>query len=91
MRDSIAAGSVVGPRLLVSGEFINGWQMSPEAVREEVREQAALGVDYVKLYSGLGPDAVRAGILEFMRMNSLSSGTSSGRRGRRGSMPESTT
>ncbi len=64
MRDSIAAERVVGPRLLVSGELINGMHMSPEAVREEIRAQAAVGVDYVKLYHRLRPEAVRAGIDE---------------------------
>ena len=64
MRDSIAAGTVVGPRLFVSGELINGRDMALEAVREEVRAQAAAGVDYVKLYSRLRPEAVRAGVDE---------------------------
>lgn len=64
MRDSIAAGAVVGPRLLVSGELINGRRMTPEAVREVVRVQATAGVDYVKHYGRLAPEAVRAGIEE---------------------------
>jgi imidazolonepropionase-like amidohydrolase len=64
LRDSIAAGAIPGPRLLVAGELINGGGMTPEGVREEVRAQAAAGVDYVKLYSGLAPEAVRAGIEE---------------------------
>jgi imidazolonepropionase-like amidohydrolase len=64
MRDSIGAERVVGPRLLVSGELINGMHMDPEAVREEIRAQAAMGVDFVKLYNRLGSDSVRAGIEE---------------------------
>lgn len=64
LRDSIAAGRVRGPRLFVSGEFLNGAALTPDAVRDSVRAQAALGVDYVKLYAGLTPEAVRAGIEE---------------------------
>ncbi|MEO0556836.1 MAG: amidohydrolase family protein [Bacteroidota bacterium] len=64
MRDSIAAGAVQGPRLLVSGELINDHRMSPEVIREVVRQQASAGVDYIKLYSRLRPDAVRAGVAE---------------------------
>ena len=67
MRDSLARGAVAGPRLLVSGEFIDGRRMSPQAVREEIRTQAAAGVDYIKLYSRLPPEAVRAGVEEAHR------------------------
>jgi imidazolonepropionase-like amidohydrolase len=62
MRDSIAIGRLLGPRLFVSGELING--VPPEAVRDSIRSQAAYGVDFVKLYAGLTPEAVRAGIEE---------------------------
>lgn len=62
MRDSIEAGRVLGPRLFVSGEFING--VPPEVVRDSIRSQATHGVDFVKLYAGLTPEAVRAGIEE---------------------------
>jgi len=64
MRDSLASGAVHGPRLLVSGEFINDPRMSPETIREEIRDQASAGVDYIKLYSRLPPDVVRAGVEE---------------------------
>lgn len=64
MRDSLASGAVRGPRLLVAGELIDGRQTSPEAVREEIRTQAERGVDAIKLYSRLRPEAVRAGVEE---------------------------
>lgn len=64
MRDSLASGAVRGPRLLIAGERIDGRQMSPDAVREEVRLQAGQGVDYIKLYSRLRPWAIRTGIEE---------------------------
>lgn len=69
MRDSIAAHRVVGPRLLVAGELINGKTRTPASVRTEVRAQATHGVDYIKLYSQLAPDAVRAGIEEAHALN----------------------
>ncbi|WP_412069478.1 amidohydrolase family protein [Rubrivirga sp. IMCC43871] len=62
LRDRIAAGTIPGPRLVVAGELIDDPQMSPEAVREEVRAQAEARVDAVKLYRRLSPEAVRAGI-----------------------------
>ncbi|GAB5537291.1 MAG: amidohydrolase family protein [Rubricoccaceae bacterium] len=64
MRDSIATGAVRGPRLLVSGEFINDLRMSPEEIREEIRDQANAGADFIKLYSRLQPEAIRAGVEE---------------------------
>ena len=64
MRDSVDSGAVRGPRLLVSGELINDARLSPDALREEVRAQADAGVDYIKLYSRLQPEAVRAGVEE---------------------------
>ena len=68
LRDSIEAGRVAGPQFFVSGELINGRTTSPEAVRKEIRTQAAIGVDYIKLYSQLQPDAVQAGIDEAHRL-----------------------
>lgn len=64
IRDAIAAGSVRGPRLFVSAELINGARHTPESVRRAVRAELASPVDYIKLYSGLSPAAVRAGIEE---------------------------
>ena len=64
MRDSLAAGGFPGPRLLVAGELIDGRHTTPAQVRAEVGAQAAAGVDFVKLYAGLGDAVVRAGIAE---------------------------
>ena len=66
-RDSLAAGSITGPQFVVSGEFINGWRVTPEEVRIEIQKQAAAGVDYIKLYSQLEPEVVQAGIDEAHR------------------------
>lgn len=59
LRDAIAAGTILGPRMLVSGLSIvmtggHGWFLSreadgPEEVRKAVREQLKAGVDQIKL------------------------------------------
>ncbi len=63
LRDAIASGAVLGPRLRTAGDAIDArLYRSPESVRREVERQAALGVDDVKLYSGLPPELTRAAI-----------------------------
>ncbi len=63
LRDAIAGGDVLGPRLRTAGDAIDArLHSSPEAVRREVERQAALGVDDVKLYAGMPPELTRAGI-----------------------------
>lgn len=64
IRDAVASGQVAGPRLFVSAELINGARKTPEDVRAAVRAELASPVDFIKLYSGLSPEAVRAGIEE---------------------------
>jgi imidazolonepropionase-like amidohydrolase len=74
LRARLESGAVVGPRFLTTGRLIDApgspWGdfatvVSDEGqIRNAIRAQAALGVDAVKLYSGLEPDLVRAGIDE---------------------------
>jgi hypothetical protein len=72
LRDRVALGELRGPRLLVAGEVIDTSTFpglcttvaTADEVRAEVRRQAAAGVDLLKLYVGLGPELVRAGIEE---------------------------
>jgi imidazolonepropionase-like amidohydrolase len=73
LRDRIARGEVVGPRLLAAGALIDGKdpffgfavRATTEAeVRAIVRRQAAQKVDFIKLYVGLPPAVVRAAIEE---------------------------
>jgi imidazolonepropionase-like amidohydrolase len=63
LRDDVAAGRVVGPRIFASAEFIDG-DLTPEQVRREVRDRLRHRVDFIKLYARLSPEAVRAGIQE---------------------------
>lgn len=72
VRDSVANGRLVGPRVFTAGEVIDAsvfpglvvTARTPQEVRAEVRRQVEVGVDYVKLYASLPPPLVRAGVEE---------------------------
>ena len=72
LRDSVRLGFIRGPRIFTAGEILDATTAenmvatvrSVQEVRAEVARQAALGVDYVKLYALLRPDLIRAGIAE---------------------------
>jgi imidazolonepropionase-like amidohydrolase len=68
LRDDVAAGLLVGPRILTSGEHLNDSRMTPDQVRAEVRRQAEAGVDLIKVYAGLRPAQVDAAIDEAHRL-----------------------
>ena len=72
-RDKLVTGQLVGPRMFTAGRLLDGpssgWDwaavvQTEDDVRREVRAQAQRGVDFIKLYTGLGPDLVKAGIDE---------------------------
>lgn len=54
LRDAVAEGSVLGPRIFTSGPSFNG-QSTPdiETARQKVKNQAAAGYDLLKLHPGL--------------------------------------
>ena len=70
LRDDVLNGNLSGPEIFTAGRLLNTLEFpvpfvekqvtSDEEVREEVRDQAAAGVDYVKLYVGLKPELVKA-------------------------------
>jgi imidazolonepropionase-like amidohydrolase len=74
LKHNVSEGSLKGPEMFVAGRLLNGPQIAipfverqistEEQAREEVRHQAAAGVDYVKLYVGLPPNLVKAAIDE---------------------------
>ena len=76
LKEKLINGEIIGPRMLTAGELIDitggFWSNAPNAVgvetveemRAEVRRQAGLGVDFVKLYAHLEPDLIQAGIEE---------------------------
>ena len=72
-RDKIAAGEAIGPRIFTAGELIDGpgigsffWDKlrTEEQMRKEIRRQAKIGVNYIKLYASLPPDLVKVAIDE---------------------------
>ena len=76
LRKRIESGELLGPRMRTAGPIIDyapveagltGWSVgvtSEAEIRHEVRRQADLGVDWIKLYRRLPPDLVAAAIDE---------------------------
>jgi imidazolonepropionase-like amidohydrolase len=72
LRQQVASGSLLGPRMVVAGSYIRGIVgpanarrfISPEEARVAVRRLKHAGVDFVKLYSYLSPEAFFAAVDE---------------------------
>ena len=73
LRDAVAAGRVLGPRIFTTGEAMNNRHVpggpnavvtTEEEVRREVRRQADAGADAIKVYATLPPELVRAAVAE---------------------------
>ncbi len=74
LKEEVFKGTIKGPEIFTAGRLLNSPELpvtfvekqvtSEEEVREEVRRQAAIGVDYIKLYVGLKPGLVKAAIDE---------------------------
>ncbi len=77
IRDRVASGEVAGPRIFAAGPYITDNPLDRRIrsgvavhvdtdidVREEVKRQAASGVDYIKVYSSLPSELVTAAIEE---------------------------
>jgi imidazolonepropionase-like amidohydrolase len=74
LKHNVSEGIIEGPEMFTAGRLLNGPQIAipfvekqistEKQAREEVRNQAAAGVDYVKLYVGLPPNLVQAAIDE---------------------------
>ena len=57
MRDRVAAGTLVGPRMFVAGRGISagrGAGPAPEAMRAEVDARMKAGSDWIKVYASRG-------------------------------------
>jgi imidazolonepropionase-like amidohydrolase len=77
LKHNVSEGNIEGPEIFTAGRLLNGPQIAipfvekqistVEEAQEEVRHQAAAGVDYVKLYVGLPPNLVKAAIDEAHR------------------------
>lgn len=73
LRRMIAEGKVTGPSLLTAGRIVNASSFNPEpfapvkdeaAIRQEIRWQAAAGVDFIKVYSSMPPELMKVAIEE---------------------------
>jgi imidazolonepropionase-like amidohydrolase len=64
LREAVDSGQVLGPRILTAGPIISDPRLSPEQLRREIKAQADAGVDFIKLYSGIGPDQLRLAVDE---------------------------
>jgi imidazolonepropionase-like amidohydrolase len=74
LKHNVSKGNIEGPEIFTAGVLLNGPQIvipfvekqisTEEQAREEVRLQAAAGVDFIKLYVGLPPNLVKAAIEE---------------------------
>jgi hypothetical protein len=53
LRDSLARGLVLGPRLITSGPSFSGPNLTPDAAAQRVRDQHAAGFDLLKIHPGL--------------------------------------
>ena len=91
-RAALARGEVRGPRLFTAGRIINASDFDPEPflpvhsedeARREVRWQAALGVDAVKVYSIRRRRSSAPWLTRRARQSCRSSATCSGPRGPR--------
>ena len=73
LREAVARGEVPGPRIFTAGTILDRGTRpfgpfvatpTEEAVREEIRHQAAAGVDFIKTYAGMPPDLIEAAVHE---------------------------
>jgi imidazolonepropionase-like amidohydrolase len=67
LRNAVDSGRVLGPRIFTAGPLVSRPGLSEAEIRAEVRSQAAAGVNFVKLYSGIGPELMRAAVDEAHR------------------------
>jgi len=57
MRDLVAMGAMIGPRMFVAGQGISagrGWTPDPDAMRKSAEDRIKSGSDWVKVYGSRG-------------------------------------
>jgi imidazolonepropionase-like amidohydrolase len=67
LREAVDSGRVVGPRIFTAGPIINDPGLTETEMRREIEAQAIGGVDFIKLYSGIGPELLRVAVDEAHR------------------------
>jgi imidazolonepropionase-like amidohydrolase len=68
LRDDVRQGKVLGPRIKTAGTILRGRNTPDSIIRVAVREQAAAGVDYIKVYSSFSEDQIRVAVDEAHRL-----------------------
>ncbi len=76
VRDRISTGQLLGPTMYLAGHILSSSPLqyyatvvgTPDAARQEVREQVRAGFDFVKLHNGLQRDVYQAVIGEAKRL-----------------------
>ncbi|MGE0439500.1 MAG: amidohydrolase family protein [Gemmatimonadales bacterium] len=68
IRDWIAAGQLVGPRLLTSRDPITNASLTPDQLRAEVRKRADAGADLIKIFAS---KSIRDGGAQTMSLEQL--------------------
>jgi imidazolonepropionase-like amidohydrolase len=67
LRDAVDSQRVLGPRIFTAGPIISNPRLTEAEIRSEVATQAAAGVDYIKLYAGIGRERLAAAVDEAHR------------------------
>jgi imidazolonepropionase-like amidohydrolase len=67
LREAVDSGRVLGPRIFTAGRIISSPTLTEPESRGEVAAQAAAGVNYIKLYGGIGPAQLAAAVDEAHR------------------------
>ncbi len=68
LRNDVAGGRVLGPRIFTAGQILSSPSLSEAGIRASIRRQAAAGVDYIKLYAGITPAQLRVAVDEAHRL-----------------------
>jgi imidazolonepropionase-like amidohydrolase len=67
LRDSVRAGRVIGPRMLVAGDILSRSRMTGSEIRDSIQAQARDRVDFIKVYAGFSPHQVATAAREAHR------------------------
>jgi imidazolonepropionase-like amidohydrolase len=62
LREAVDSKRVLGPRIFTAGTIISDPGLSEAEVRAEIESQADAGVDFIKLYSGIGPEVLAVAV-----------------------------
>lgn len=62
LRGAVDSGEVPGPRVFTAGPILSSPRLGEAELRDEIDAQARAGVDFIKLYSGIGPEQLRIAV-----------------------------